>query len=212
MEHNGCPVAHPAVMMRRDAVLKAGGYRKTFSPAEDYDLWLRMSDLGYAIANLPQPLLNYRWHGANVSEVHWQAQGRSTILARLARRVRKAGLPDPFEGVETIDAGLIRTVPADLRQGVEAELFAHRHSRLWLADREELDATYREYLRLDTQTQRDPRMRNFLLQLFKRAVRKRKYRIVLRACTEIFRLHPGAISPKLICRALWRKLTDIIGF
>ena len=33
-----CPVAHPAVMMRRDAVLKAGGYRKAFCHAEDYDL------------------------------------------------------------------------------------------------------------------------------------------------------------------------------
>ena len=204
----GFLVAHPAVMMRRDAVLKAGGYRKAFCPAEDYDLWLRMSDLGYAIANLPRPLLNYRVHGANVSAAHWQTQGRSVILARLAHRVRKTGLPDPFEGVETIDAGLIRTVPAHLRQGVEAELFAHRHSRLWLADSEKLNAAQREYLRLDTQTKCDPRMRNFLLQLFKRAVRKRKYRIALRACIEVFRLHLGAIHkiPKLICRALCQKL------
>ena len=206
-----CPVHHPTVMMRRDAVLKAGGYRKAFCHAEDYDLWLRMSDLGHAIANLPQPLLNYREHGANVSAVHWEAQRRSTILSRLAHRVRKAGLPDPFEGVETIDAGLIRTVPAHLRRGVEAEIFAHRYSRLWLAGGEELDAAWRHYLQLDAQTQRDTRMRNFLLQLFKRAVRKRKYRIALRACTEVFRLHPRAIHkvPKLICRALWRKLKGV---
>ena len=205
---HGCPVPHSAVMMRRDAVLKASGYRKAFSHAEDYDLWLRMSDLGQAIANLPQPLLNYREHGSNVSAVHWQTQRRSTILARLARQVRKAGLPDPFEGVETIDAGLIRTVPAHLRQGVEAEIFAHRYSRLWLAGGEELDAAWQEYLRLDAQTQRDTRMRNFLLQLFKRAVRKRKYCIALRACIEVFRLHLGAIHkiPKLICRALCQKL------
>ena len=135
-----CPVYHSAVMMRRDAVLKAGGYRKAFCHAEDHDLWLRMSDLGYAIANLPQPLLNHRRHGANVTEVHWQALGRSRILARLAHRMRKAGLPDPFEGVETIDTALIRTVPAHLRQGVDAELFAHRYSRLWLADSEKLNA------------------------------------------------------------------------
>ena len=206
-----CPVHHPTVTMRRDAVLKAGGYRKAFSHAEDYDLWLRMSDLGYAIANLPQPLLNYREHGANVSAVHWQAQVRSGILACLAHRVRKAGLPDPFEGVETIDAALIRTVPAHLRQGVEAELFARRYSRLWLAGREELDAAQREYLQLDAQTQRDPRMRNFLLQLFKCAVRKGKYGIALRACVEVFRLHSGAIHkiPKLICRLLWQKLKGV---
>ena len=168
LEKRGCPVANPSVMMRRDAVLKIGGYRKVFySYAEDYDLWLRMSDLGYAIANLPQPLLSYRVHGANVSEVHWQAQGQLAIMARLSHRVRKAGLPDPFEGVETIDAALIRTVPAHLRQGLEAELFAHRYSRLWLAGREELNAAWQEYLRLDARTQRDPRMRSFLRQLFK---------------------------------------------
>ena len=205
---HGCPVHHPAVMMRRDAVLKAGGYRKAFCHAEDYDLWLRMSDLGHAIANLPQPLLNYREHGANVSAVHWEAQRRSTILSRLAHRVRKAGLPDPFEGVETIDAGLIRTVPAHLRRGVEAEIFAHRYSRLWLAGGEELDAAWREYLRLDARTQRDTRLRDFLRKLFERAARERKYRIALRACTEVFRLHPGAVRkiPKWICGALWRKL------
>ena len=211
VDRSDFPVAHSAVMMRRDAVLKAGGYRKAFPHAEDYELWLRMIDLGSAIANLPKPLLNRRWHGANVTEVHWEANRRSITLARLAHRARKAGLPDPFEGVETIDTELIRSVPAHLRQGVEAELFAHRYSRLWLADSEKLNAAWRHYLQLDAQTKCDTRMRNFLQQLFKRAVRKRKYRIALRACVEVFRLHPGAIHkiPKLICTALWQKLKGV---
>ena len=196
----GCPVAHATVMMRRGAVLKAGGYRKAFSHAEDYDLWLRMIDLGYTIANLPQPLLNYREHGAKVSAVHWEANGRSVILARLAHRVRKTGLPDPFEGAETIDAELIRTVPAHLRQGVEAELFAHRYSRVSLASNEELNEAYRHYLQLDAQTQRDIRMCYFLLLLFKCSVRKRKYCRALRICAQAFRLHP-----KMTCRLLWEK-------
>ena len=196
-----CPVHHPAVIMRRDAVLKAGGYRKAFlSYAEDYDLWLRMSDLGYAIANLPQPLLNYRWHGANVSEVHWQAQRRSSILARLAHRVRKAGLPDPFEGVETIDAELIRTVPAHLRQDLDAELFLARHFRLSFARREELDAAWREYSQLDAQTQRDTSMCHFLMRLLKGAVRQRDCRMTLRAFIKAFRLHP-----KTTYKLLWEK-------
>ena len=197
---HGCPVAHPTVMMRRDAVLKADGYRKAFSHAEDYDLWLRMSDLGYAIANLPQPLLNYREHGANVSEVHWEAQRRSTTLARLAHQVRKAGLPDPFEGVETIDAGLIRTVHAHLRQGVEAELFAHRYSRVSLAGNKELNAAWRHYLQLDAQTQRDIRICRFLMRLLIGAVRQRDCRMALRAFAETFRLHP-----KTTCKFLWEK-------
>ena len=201
----GCPVAHPAVMMRRGAVLKIGGYRKAFWPAEDYDLWLRMSDLGYAIANLPQPLLNYRWHGANVSEVHWKAQGRGGLLARLAHRVRKAGLPDPFEGVETIDAGLIWSVPAHLRQGLDAELFVSCYARLSFARREELDAAWRQYLQLDAQTQRDTPMCYFLMRLLKGAMRQRDYHVTLQAFAEAFRLHP-----KATCSLLWQRLRGAV--
>ena len=69
----------------------------------------------------------------------------------------------------------LSSIPAHLRQGVEAELFAHRYSRVSLAGNKEFDAAWREYLELDAQTERDTRMRSFLLQLFKRAVRKRKY-------------------------------------
>ena len=200
----GFLVAHPAVMMRRDAVLKAGGYRKAFCHAEDYELWLRMIDLGYAIANLPRPLLNYRdEYGAKVSAVHWEANGRSVILARLAHRVRKAGLPDPFEGVETIDAELIQTVPAHLRQGVEAEFFTHRYSFLWLAGREKLDAAWRHYLQLDARIQQDASMCHFLIRLLAGAVLQRNYRMALWAFTEVLRLHPQAA-----CGLLWKKLKD----
>ena len=206
VEHSGYLVAHPAVMMRRGAVLKAGGYRKAFSHAEDYDLWLRMIDLGYAIANLLQPLLNYREHGANVSAVHLEAQRRSTILARFAHRVRKAGLPDPFEGVAIINAELIQTVPAHLRQGLDAELFLARHFRLSFARREELNAAWQQYLRLDSETQRDISMRYFLLRLLKGAVRQRDYRMALRAFTETFRLHP-----KATCGLLWQKFKSTVS-
>ena len=206
VEHSGCPVHHPTVMMRRDAALKAGGYRKAFCHAEDYDLWLRMSDLGYAIANLPQPLLNYREHGANVSQVYREAQGRSVTLARLAHRVRRAGLPDPFEGVEAINAELIRTVPAHLRQGVDVELFVHRYSRLSLAGSEGLAAAWRQYLQFDAQAQRNTQMCYFLLQLLKGAARQRDCRMALRAFARTFHLHP-----KMICSILWRKFKGTLS-
>ena len=190
-----CPVAHPAVMMRRDAVLKAGGYRKAFSSyAEDYDLLLRMSDSDYAIANLPQPLLNYRVHGANVSKVNRMVQGQQhTIMARLSHRMRKAGLPDPFEGVETIDAEmLIRTLPVDLRKTMEAEFFVNRHFHLSFAEREELDTAWREYLELDTDIKNDTSMCYFFLRLLKGTVCKQQYFMALRVFVEAFCMHPKA--------------------
>ena len=195
----GCPVAHATVMMRRGAVLKAGGYRKAFSHAEDYELWLRMIDLGYAFANLPQLLYNRRWHGANVSEVHREIQVRNTNLARAAHRMRKAGFPDPFEGVEAIDAELIQTLPAHLRPTLEAVLFVDHHYRLSLASREELDVAWREYLQLDAPIQHDTWVCFFLMRLLKGAVRKWHYHMALRAFVETLRLHP-----KAICRLLWK--------
>jgi glycosyltransferase involved in cell wall biosynthesis len=53
-------IYHPSVMLRRSAVLEAGGYRGEFKNAEDYDLWLRLAR-SHELANLAQPLLRYRF-------------------------------------------------------------------------------------------------------------------------------------------------------
>ena len=52
-------IYHPSVMLRRDAILRLGGYRRQLGNAEDYDLWLRASRI-YRLANLEVPLLRYR--------------------------------------------------------------------------------------------------------------------------------------------------------
>jgi hypothetical protein len=55
------PFVHPSVMMRRDLLLSAGGYRDCGWP-EDYDLWLRMAVAGIRFARLPQTLFFWRDH------------------------------------------------------------------------------------------------------------------------------------------------------
>jgi glycosyltransferase involved in cell wall biosynthesis len=59
--HNG--IIHPAVMMRREAVLAVGKYREFF--VEDKDLFLRLGEHGL-LANLPQVLLHYRQNPSSV--------------------------------------------------------------------------------------------------------------------------------------------------
>ena len=56
------PFMHPTVMIRRDVLCKAGGYRVARSTrrAEDYDLWLRLYAMGYKGANLQEILFQYR--------------------------------------------------------------------------------------------------------------------------------------------------------
>lgn len=197
---HGSPLAHPSVMMRKDAVMKAGGYRAVFSHCEDYDLWFRITELGYAIANLPKPLLNYRVHGENVSAVHREAQEMGTIVAQLAHRCRKAGLPDPVEGLEKLDPSIIEEVPADLRQDIEAAMFALRHSHVSLANKTVVSAAWLDYKKLGNMVKREPVMSGFLMRLLNGGVRNRAYGLAFRVFVESVRLHPLDTS-----RFLWRK-------
>jgi len=188
----GCPLAHPTVMMRRDAVLAAGGYRRAFAHCEDYDLWFRISEGGFGIGNLPLPLLNYRIHGENVSSIHREAQELGSILARLCHRARKVGLRDPAEGVERIHAGLIELIPLHLRQDLEAALFVTRHSYLSLAGRAELASAWAQYRRLSRQTRVEGVMCDFLIRLAYGAVRNSYFSLAARASLDAIRIHPRA--------------------
>lgn len=66
-------IMHPTIMMRRDALDRAGHYREEFKHVEDLDLFLRMAEVG-EIRNLPRPLLNYRLHESSVCHVHREEQ------------------------------------------------------------------------------------------------------------------------------------------
>lgn len=56
--HN--PFIHPSVILRKDAILKAGGY-KNFKHTEDYELWTRILSIGKGY-NISEPLIKYRIH------------------------------------------------------------------------------------------------------------------------------------------------------
>jgi GT2 family glycosyltransferase len=57
---------HPSVIMRREEILKLGGYRPEFKNAEDYDLWLRVARV-HQLANVPISLLRYRFSAAGMT-------------------------------------------------------------------------------------------------------------------------------------------------
>lgn len=78
-------LCHPTMMARRDAIVAAGGYRRT--AAEDYDLWLRALTQGARMARLATPLLAYRHHGKQVSkQAGYTAQATSDPQLRDAYR------------------------------------------------------------------------------------------------------------------------------
>jgi len=57
---------HPSVALRRSVVIDAGGYRSEFKNAEDYELWLRLAR-EHDLANVPEPLLRYRFSLAGMT-------------------------------------------------------------------------------------------------------------------------------------------------
>lgn len=89
------PLAHPTVMLRREAVLAVGGYRPQ-SYVEDYDLWLRLADR-FDLANLPDALLDYRLHDGQFSSARDEQVAVATLVVRAAAAERRAGRPDPLD-------------------------------------------------------------------------------------------------------------------
>jgi glycosyltransferase involved in cell wall biosynthesis len=75
-----CPIEHPSVMYRTECVRALGGYRREFETAEDYDLWLRMGEVGL-LANINKPLLKYRYLNTSISAKNQLKQSEVTRLS-----------------------------------------------------------------------------------------------------------------------------------
>ena len=126
-----CMLGQPTVAMRREAAIAVGGYRRAFDPADDYDLWIRLSER-YALANMPDVLVDYRWHGNNTTSRRRRKQALGAHIAKLAGAERRLGLPDPTNGLEKLcvadlDRFDLRKVEraAILQELSEAGLVAH---------------------------------------------------------------------------------------
>jgi glycosyltransferase involved in cell wall biosynthesis len=96
----GAPFCHPAVVMRSDALARAGGYRAAFEPAEDMDLWLRLAKIG-ELANLDVTVLRYRVHAASMTRTYAASQAAAAALALVtARFPAHASVGATIDGVD----------------------------------------------------------------------------------------------------------------
>ncbi|MBI2881404.1 MAG: methyltransferase domain-containing protein [Candidatus Tectomicrobia bacterium] len=82
--------AHGAVMFRRRAFDRAGGYDPQFRYAQDYDLWLRMAD-DFNLFNIPKALYAWRATRTNLSpaKVQEQLETARRIVERTRERRRR---------------------------------------------------------------------------------------------------------------------------
>ena len=144
LQQGACPLCHPAVLMRTDAVRAVGGYRRVVADAEDYDLWLRLAER-YQIGNLPDVVLRYRRHAAQVSVQRFQRQALSSLAARASAACRKQGMRDFLEeeseissavllrnGIDHLEqmAGVARAYLTSIRSLIDAGEFAAASERM----------------------------------------------------------------------------------
>jgi len=88
------PMNNPTVVFRKQVWLDVGGERPGLTLAHDLDLWLRMAAYG-ALANLPEPLVEYRLHGSQASLERTRIQGVTSVAAYFARDCRAQGYDEP---------------------------------------------------------------------------------------------------------------------
>jgi glycosyltransferase involved in cell wall biosynthesis len=97
----GVVLQQTTVMMRREAFGVVKGYRRAFPLAEDYDLWLRVIE-HFQVANLPEPLVDYRIHPGQISVQRLRQEVMCWIAARAAAQIRAKGGVDPLWEIEEI--------------------------------------------------------------------------------------------------------------
>lgn len=106
-----CHISHTTVLLRKNVFREVGGYRAAYADAEDYDLFLRMSD-NHPIDNLSSVLCEYRLHTDQVSATRGSQQVISGIAARLATRARRSRNAEPrwqedvVSRQDLVDAGI----------------------------------------------------------------------------------------------------------
>lgn len=100
-----CPVAHPTVLMRTE--IKDAGYRynEELKVCEDLDLWLRLLNNGYKLANLEDTVLKYRVQ-SNFNEKRVNDSQRKCMAD-----VRKANFrwSHPIHGALSVASGWLFT-------------------------------------------------------------------------------------------------------
>jgi glycosyltransferase involved in cell wall biosynthesis len=84
------PPGHGSVMFRRDAYQKAGGYRACFRYAQDWDLWLRLVEVGL-LGYIHAPLYAYRVEENSISAKRKSQQNHLVDIAIACYRSRSSG-------------------------------------------------------------------------------------------------------------------------
>jgi glycosyltransferase involved in cell wall biosynthesis/GT2 family glycosyltransferase len=82
-------IGHGSTMLRRSAIEKVGYYDENFLYAQDYDLWLRLSEIG-ELRNLPEKLYSLRFCQSCISIDKGEIQRKYALMALKNALIRRS--------------------------------------------------------------------------------------------------------------------------
>jgi glycosyltransferase involved in cell wall biosynthesis len=132
-------INHPTAFLRKETVLRAGGYDSRFDEAQDLELFDRMARFGSLLA-LAEPLLLYRIHTVSRARVF-----RQTFITRYVKaraRAHLAGEPEPSLELFTAE---YRNQPLAVRVHRymdDLSILYYRQSGLCIGNREYVKGLY----------------------------------------------------------------------
>ena len=66
------PLIHGTVLFNKADIERVGSYSRKLAKRQDYDLWFRCAQAGLKFANLPQPLIKYRFTDNTLQRNNWK--------------------------------------------------------------------------------------------------------------------------------------------
>jgi hypothetical protein len=92
---------HPTMIMRKEAFVSVGGYRRVMVCAHDYDLTARIAEK-FECANLNEIVLKYRFHSSQLSADKQLQQTLCKLATQVSAAARRKGLQDPLDETREI--------------------------------------------------------------------------------------------------------------
>ena len=99
LDGSGCAISQGTAAIRRDSIIRVGGYNPEYEIAEDLDLFLKLAEVG-RLANLDEVVIRYRQHPDSLTHTRLASSRKWTATAIHHARARR-GLES--SDVETID-------------------------------------------------------------------------------------------------------------
>lgn len=88
-------ILHPGALIDRRLLVEVGGYRQEFDPANDADLWGRISERGAVILVQQEYLMEYRVHGGSITTQSFVRSRLKHQWVRACIRARRSGGSEP---------------------------------------------------------------------------------------------------------------------